>query len=115
MIKAEKDYRRFSYDIDIKPRINWHGTDYSRWLRRDIFPLLDEKSIAYEILIDLDKPHFYPRHNLLSSLVYSAQASDVETVIVDGKIIMDNYQLKTVDLEKVYEEVSLRGEGLYPD
>jgi len=57
------------------------------------------------ILIDLDKPHFYPRHNLLSSLVYSAQASDVETVIVDGKVVMEDYELKTIDLKKVYVEV----------
>ena len=55
MIKEEKKYRRFSYDIDIKPRVNWHDVDYSQWLREAIFPLLDEKSIVYEILVDLDK------------------------------------------------------------
>lgn len=53
------------------------------------------------ILLDLNKPHFYPRYNLVASLAYSAQASDVETVIVDGKILMENYELKTIDLEKV--------------
>lgn len=53
------------------------------------------------ILVDLDKPHFYPRFNLVSSLAYSAQASDVDTVIVDGKIIMENCDIKTVDVEKV--------------
>ncbi|WP_352418647.1 amidohydrolase [Proteiniborus sp.] len=53
------------------------------------------------IIIDLNKPHFYPRYNLVASLAYSAQASDVETVIVDGKVLMENYELKTVDLEKV--------------
>jgi len=53
------------------------------------------------IIIDLNKPHFYPRYNLISSLAYSAQASDVETVIVDGNILMENYELKTVDIEKV--------------
>lgn len=53
------------------------------------------------IMLDLNKPHFYPRYNLVASLVYSAQASDVETVIVDGKVLMENYELKTIDLEKV--------------
>jgi len=53
------------------------------------------------IFIDLNKPHFYPRYNLVSSLAYSAQASDVETVIIDGKIVMENYDIKTIDLEKV--------------
>ncbi|SDZ27724.1 5-methylthioadenosine/S-adenosylhomocysteine deaminase [Proteiniborus ethanoligenes] len=53
------------------------------------------------VILDLNKPHFYPRYNLVASLAYSAQASDVETVIVDGKILMENYELKTIDVEKV--------------
>lgn len=52
------------------------------------------------ILIDLDKPHLCPVHNPLSAICYCAQASDVHTVIVDGKILMENYELKTIDLEK---------------
>lgn len=53
------------------------------------------------ILIDIDKPHYYPRFNLVASLAYSAQSSDVETVIVDGKILMEDYQLTNIDVEKV--------------
>lgn len=55
------------------------------------------------ILIDTEKPHFYPRHNEVSSLVYSAQASDVDTVIVDGKVLMENRELLTIDLKNVLE------------
>lgn len=53
------------------------------------------------ILIDLDKPHLYPRHNLVSSAAYTIQGSDVDTVIVDGKIIMENREIKTLDVEKI--------------
>lgn len=53
------------------------------------------------ILIDIDKPHHYPRHNIISSLAYSTQASDVDTVIVNGKIIMENREIKTLDVEKI--------------
>lgn len=53
------------------------------------------------ILIDMDKPHLYPRHNIISSLSYSVQGSDVDTVIVDGKIIMEKRELKTLDVEKI--------------
>lgn len=53
------------------------------------------------ILIDIDKPHLYPHHNIISSLAYSAQGSDVDTVIVDGKIIMENREIKTLDVEKI--------------
>jgi 5-methylthioadenosine/S-adenosylhomocysteine deaminase len=53
------------------------------------------------ILIDVDKPHLYPYHNIISSLAYSVQASDVDTVIVDGKIIMEKREIKTLDVEKI--------------
>ena len=53
------------------------------------------------ILLDLDKPHFYPRHNLVSAISYSAHGSDVDTVMVDGKIIMENREIKTLDVELI--------------
>lgn len=56
-------------------------------------------------LLDLNKPHFYPKHNYISSLAYSAQASDVDTVIVDGKVLLQNGEYKTIDIEKVYYNI----------
>jgi 5-methylthioadenosine/S-adenosylhomocysteine deaminase len=53
------------------------------------------------VLMDMDKPHLYPLHNIVSSLAYSAQGSDVDTVIVDGNIIMENREMKTLDVEKI--------------
>jgi len=55
LVKEDKNYRRFSYDIDIKPKISWTDTDYSKWLKETIFPSLDVKAIVYEILVDLDQ------------------------------------------------------------
>ena len=56
------------------------------------------------ILIDVDKPHLYPHHNMISSMAYSVQASDVDTVIVDGNIIMEKREIKTLDVEKIKYE-----------
>lgn len=53
------------------------------------------------ILIDMDKPHLYPIHDMISALAYSVQGSDVDTVIIDGKIIMENREIKTLDVEKI--------------
>ena len=53
------------------------------------------------ILIDMDKPHIHPLHNIISALAYSVQGSDVDTMIVDGKIIMENREIKTLDTEKI--------------
>ena len=53
------------------------------------------------ILIDIDKPHLYPHHNYISSMAYSVQASDVDTVIVDGNIVMEKREIKVLDVEKI--------------
>jgi len=55
------------------------------------------------ILIDLKKPHLTPIHDVISLLVYSASGSDVSHVMVDGKLIMENRKVLTLDEEKVME------------
>jgi 5-methylthioadenosine/S-adenosylhomocysteine deaminase len=55
------------------------------------------------ILVDLSKPHLKPLHNIYASIVYSVHGSDVDTVIVDGKIVMENRQVKTLDEQAVME------------
>jgi 5-methylthioadenosine/S-adenosylhomocysteine deaminase len=64
------------------------------------------------IIIDTQKPHFYPRHNIISALAYSAQASDVKTVIVDGKIVMEDYEIKTIDTERIMFETEKAAKDL---
>ncbi len=60
------------------------------------------------ILLDFHKAHLLPRWGTVSHIVYSAQASDVDTMIVDGKIIMQNRKIKTIDEEEVYLQIQRR-------
>jgi 5-methylthioadenosine/S-adenosylhomocysteine deaminase len=53
------------------------------------------------VLVDLKKPHLVPSHNLISHLVYSAVGSDVETTIVDGRILMLERRVLTLDEDRV--------------
>ncbi|HEX3011152.1 MAG TPA: amidohydrolase [Syntrophomonadaceae bacterium] len=53
------------------------------------------------ILMDLSPAHMTPRYDILANIVYSAQASDVLTVIVDGNIIMEDREIKTIDEQEV--------------
>jgi len=57
------------------------------------------------IIADFQKPHLYPRTNITSHLVYSVKASDVDTTIVDGRILMRNRKVLTLDESTVLEEV----------
>src|SRR5687767_9625963 len=52
-------------------------------------------------LINLDRLHTTPQPDPISTIVYAAEASDVETVIIDGRIVMQERQLLTFNEEDV--------------
>jgi 5-methylthioadenosine/S-adenosylhomocysteine deaminase len=56
------------------------------------------------ILIDMSKPHLKPLHSVCANLVYSARGSDVDTVIVDGKVLMEKRHIKTLNEIAVMEK-----------
>ncbi|ADC69431.1 amidohydrolase [Methanocaldococcus sp. FS406-22] len=64
---------------------------------------IKEGYLADIVLINLDKPYLYPKENILSHLVYAFNGF-VDDVIIDGKIVMSNGKILTVDEEKVYEK-----------
>ncbi|MCS6772958.1 MAG: amidohydrolase [Thermoflexales bacterium] len=68
--------------------------------------------LADVVLLRTDGAHFFPRYDLLANLVYSARASDVDTVICDGKVLMQGRQLLTIDLPRVKAEVAARMQRL---
>lgn len=53
------------------------------------------------ILLRTDGPHWFPRGNPLPHLVYSARQADVETVIVNGRVLMYQGRLTTIDEREV--------------
>ena len=57
------------------------------------------------IIIDTHKPHLIPVYNPVSHIVYAAQGSDVQDVIVSGRTLIKDRKLLTVDLENVIEKV----------
>ena len=56
------------------------------------------------VMVDVKKPHLAPLHNAISHLVYSAVGGDVDTVIVDGKVLMREREVLTLDDDKVLWE-----------
>lgn len=65
------------------------------------------------ILLDIDKPHFYPKHDIIANVVYSAQGSDVDTVMVNGKILYKTGQFTTIDFEKIKYNVDRICENIF--
>lgn len=58
------------------------------------------------IVVDLNQTHSTPMSNIVSSLVYSAQPSDVRTTIVDGEIVMRDRELLTLNEVSVIDDAN---------
>ena len=73
-------------------------------LHRDDCGELAEGKKADIVALDMDKPHLLPDADTLALLVYSAQGSDVCMTMVDGKVLYENGEYKTIDEEKCKAE-----------
>ena len=58
--------------------------------------------LADLIVVNLDQPHLTPLYNPVSHLVYAASGADVVHSVVHGRILMENRQLTTLDLDEIY-------------
>ncbi|MEW6214063.1 MAG: amidohydrolase [Nitrospirota bacterium] len=58
---------------------------------------LEQGKAADLIMANLKKPHLTPIYNIYSHIVYSMRPSDVETVMVDGKVVVNDGKLSTAD------------------
>ena len=57
-------------------------------------------------ILNLNTPSLTPRNNLIAGLSYSANGSEVETVIIDGKITMENRKVLSMDEELIYSKIN---------
>lgn len=67
---------------------------------------LEEGKKADIAILNLNTPSLTPRNNLLAGLSYSANGSEVETVIIDGRITMEDRRVLTLDEELVYSKIN---------
>lgn len=73
---------------------------------------LEAGKLADITIVGVNKPHMLPLHDPVSAVVYSATAADVETVIVNGRIVMEDRKIQTMDENTILEAASRSGENL---
>ncbi len=56
------------------------------------------------VLYNMNRPEWCPRHDLVSLLVYSASSSSADTVLCNGKVIMEKGEVLTLDEERILHE-----------
>lgn len=66
---------------------------------------IKESAKADMIIIDMSAPHLHPVNDIDALIVYAMQGSDVDTVIVNGEILMQSKVLTRLDEEKIIYEV----------
>lgn len=64
-------------------------------------------------VVDLSGPHLRPVHNILHTLVYCARAADVRDTIVDGRLVMRERSILTVDEARLLEEADATAQALH--
>ncbi|MFA6907286.1 MAG: amidohydrolase [Candidatus Micrarchaeia archaeon] len=68
--------------------------------------------LADIILVDARAPNMAPLHNVSANLVYSAHAGNVTDSIINGKVVMRERKLLTLDEEKIVESAQKEAEKL---
>ena len=72
--------------------------------------VISEGAAADLIFLDLHSPSLFPNNDPVSALCYSANGSEVDSVMIDGKWVMKGGQILTIDVERVYYEVAKAAE-----
>lgn len=75
-------------------------------LRLDDTGSLEAGKRADFIIVSTNKPHLAPIYNLYSHLLYSVGRADVDTVVIDGKVVMRERELLTLNEEKILAEIA---------
>jgi 5-methylthioadenosine/S-adenosylhomocysteine deaminase len=81
-------------------------------LLQDNLGILEVGKKADLISILIDQPHILPTHNMANTLIESANSHDVMDVIIDGKIIMKNREVLTLDEEKINYESRIAAKNI---
>lgn len=58
------------------------------------------------IMIDLQKTHLAPEADLMANMVYSAQGSDVQHVMINGKMVLQDYRLLTANESVIIDKAA---------
>jgi len=73
---------------------------------------IKEGKLADLIILDLNKVHSAPVNNVIQNIVYCAKDSNVETTIINGRIIMEKGKILTIDEESLTREGIKKGEEI---
>ena len=109
-------HKASSYDpfaITANESIEMATVEGAKCLGYDNLGKLEKGYLADIILVDRTGFHWKPKFNSISLAVYAGNSMDVDTVIINGKVVLRSKELLTIDMEKLYSEVDRVTNKLY--
>ena len=73
---------------------------------------LDPGKKADLVVISLDEPNGVPMYDVYAQIAYSLKGSDVETVVIGGRVVMREHKLLTIDEPRVLEKAREYGKSV---
>ena len=73
---------------------------------------LEKGKAADMISVNINKPHLTPLYDVYSHIVYAAMASDVDMVMVNGKVLVNSGRLMTADESEILHKARMWGEKI---
>ena len=64
------------------------------------------------IVLDLNQPHLTPLYNIPSHLVYAARGADIVHSVINGKVVMQGRELKTIDEKAILANMAIMGDTI---
>ncbi|MFH2111400.1 MAG: amidohydrolase family protein [Candidatus Bathyarchaeota archaeon] len=108
MFQCMRYHRRHYRDPRVLPPgkvLEMATIDGARAFREDTsLGSLEAGKKADIVLVDMRKPHLHPLNMPVDRLTYYANGNDVDTVIVDGRVLMMAGEVKTMDIHSVLEQ-----------
>lgn len=79
---------------------------------QDRIASLEPGKFADLVLHDTDRPEWRPLLNVMNQLVWAADGRGVHTVVVDGRVVVEDYRMTGIDEEALWAEAQRRGEAI---
>ncbi len=65
---------------------------------------IEEGKAADLVMVNLNKPHLIPLYNIYSHIVYTMRPSDVEMVMIDGKVVVNDGRTTMADESEIFQK-----------
>ncbi|MGM0653325.1 MAG: amidohydrolase family protein, partial [Bacillota bacterium] len=108
----QKGFNESPVSITAMQALSLATSSGARALKKDDIGVIKAGKKADLVIMDFNRAHLQPESDPVANIVYSAISSDVDTVIIDGRVVYNRGEFLTLDQEKIIHEANRRAKRL---